>query len=59
MTAGKNPARFLKRIIDKFNYLILLPINDHQYIQPYEIKQNMKKKLKIFALNVVLISAKQ
>ena len=46
MTAGKNPARFLKRIIDKFNYLILLPINDHQYIQPYEIKQNVEKKLK-------------
>ena len=46
MTAGKNPTGFLRKIIDEFNCLILLPINDHQYIQPYEIKENVKKKLK-------------
>ena len=36
---------FLRKIIDKFNFLILLPINDHQYIHPYEIRK-CKKKLK-------------
>ena len=46
MTAGKNPTGFLRKIIDEFNCLILLPIHDHQYIQPYEIKENVKKKLK-------------
>lgn len=46
MTAGKNPTGFLRKIIDKFNFLILLPINDHQYIHPYEIKENVMKKLK-------------
>ena len=46
MTAGKDPVGFLKKIIDKFNFLVLLPIDNHQYIQPYEIKENVKKKLK-------------
>ena len=46
MTAGKNPIGFLRKIIDQFNFLILLPIDDHQYIQPYEIKEKVKKKLK-------------
>tara|TARA_B100000524_G_scaffold342586_1_gene237755 strand:+ start:37 stop:1338 length:1302 start_codon:yes stop_codon:yes gene_type:complete len=46
MTAGKNPTSFLRKIIDQFNFLILLPIDNHQYVQPYEIKENVKKKLK-------------
>ena len=46
MTAGKNPTGFLRKIIDQFNFLILLPIDNHQYIQPYEIKENVKKKTK-------------
>ena len=46
MTVGKNPIGFLRKIIDQFNFLILLPIDDHQYIQPYEIKEKVKKKLK-------------
>ena len=46
MTAGKNPTGFLRKIIDQFNFLILLPIDNHQYIQPYEIKESVKKKIK-------------
>ena len=42
----KEPNWFLRKIIDQFNFLILLPIDDHQYIQPYEIKEKVKKKLK-------------
>ena len=46
MTVGKNPTSFLRKIIDNFNFLILLPIDNHQYIQPYEIKENIKNKLR-------------
>ena len=56
MTAGKNPTSFLRKIIDNFNFLILLPIDNHQYIQPYEIKENIKNKLrKILILSAALI----
>ncbi len=44
MTTGKNPITFLKKIISQFKLIILLPIENHQYIQPYEIKENIKTK---------------
>ena len=43
----KEPNWFLKKIIDQFNFLIFLPIDDHQYIQPYEIKEKVKNLKKI------------
>ena len=45
MTTGKNPITFLKKIIKQFKLLILLPIENHQYIQPYEIKENIRTKV--------------
>ena len=45
MTTGKNPITFLKKIINQFKLLILLPIENHQYIQPYEIKENIRTKV--------------
>ena len=45
MTPGKNPVTFLKEIINQFKLLILLPIENHQYIQPYEIKENIRTKI--------------
>ena len=44
MVYGKDPMSFLEKIIDKISLLILLPINDHQYIHPYKIRENLKKK---------------
>jgi dihydrofolate synthase/folylpolyglutamate synthase len=44
MTSGKNPTTFLKKIINQFKLVILLPIENHQYIQPYEIKQSIRTK---------------
>ena len=39
MVSGKDPIKFVKKIAHKISLLILLPIDDHQYIQPYEIKK--------------------
>ena len=44
MTSGKNPTTFLKKIINQFKLVILLPIENHQYIQPYEIKESIRTK---------------
>ncbi len=57
MVKGKDPINFLKKLINKLNLLIILPIDDHQYIQPYEIKNNIskffKKKIDVYCcLNV-------
>ena len=46
MTIGKQPINFLKQIIKNISALVLLPINDHHYIQPYEIKNDVLLKLK-------------
>jgi len=43
MVTGKDPINFLKKLINKLALLIILPIDDHQYIQPYEIKNNISK----------------
>ena len=48
MVSGKDPVKFLKKIVDKISLLILLPINDHQYIHPYKIKESLNKSLKDF-----------
>ena len=45
MIEGKDPKKFLEKIIHKVSLLILLPIDDHQYIHPYKIKENIKKNL--------------
>ena len=38
MINGKDPIKFLKKLIHNISLLIILPINDHQCIMPYEIK---------------------
>ena len=48
MVSGKDPVKFLKKIVNKISLLILLPIDDHQYIHPYRIKQSLNKSLKNF-----------
>ena len=47
MTIGKNPQSFLNKIIKRISGLFLLPIANHQYIQPYEIKRNIKSAFKL------------
>ena len=49
MVSGKDPVKFLKNIVNKISLLILLPIDDHQYIQPYVIKESLNKSLKGFS----------
>ena len=46
MVSGKDPVKFLKKIINKVSLLILLPIDDHQYIHPYIIKESLFKSLR-------------
>tara|TARA_Y100000813_G_C24152844_1_gene348025 strand:+ start:314 stop:1615 length:1302 start_codon:yes stop_codon:yes gene_type:complete len=48
MVSGKDPVKFLKNMVNKISLLILLPIDDHQYIQPYKIKESLNKNLKGF-----------
>ena len=48
MVSGKDPVKFLKKIVNKISLLILLPIDDHQYIHPYKIKESLNKSLKDF-----------
>ena len=48
MVSGKDPVKFLKKIVNKISLLILLPIDDHQYIHPYRIKESLNKSLKNF-----------
>jgi len=42
MSIGKDPIGFLNGIIKNITGLFLLPIPNHQYIQPYEIKQKVE-----------------
>ena len=46
MINGKDPINFLRKIIDKISLLILLPINEHQYVMPYQIKSDVLEKFK-------------
>ncbi len=43
MMVGKDPLNFLRQLVKNISSLFLLPIPDHQYIQPYEIKENIER----------------
>ena len=54
---GKDPTKFIEKLIKNISGIFLLPIPEHQYIQPYEIKSEIMKTFntKIFiecSLNV-------
>ncbi len=44
MVKGKDPVKFVSKLIGKISSLIVLPIDEHNYIQPYEIKSDLSKK---------------
>ena len=44
MINGKDPINFLNKLIGNISLLIILPINDHQCLMPYEIKNLVVKK---------------
>lgn len=44
MINGKDPINFLNKLIGNISLLIILPINDHQCLMPYEIKNLVIKK---------------
>lgn len=46
MINGKDPIKFLKKLIHNISLLIILPINDHQCIMPYEIKNLVIKNFR-------------
>ena len=46
MMVGKDPLGFLRNLIKDIEVIYLLPITDHQYIQPYEIMERLKKEIK-------------
>ncbi len=41
MMNGKDPISFLKKIINDICLLIILPIDNHQYVMPYQIKNDV------------------
>ena len=45
MMIGKDPIKFLKNIINNVSSIFLLPIHDHQFIPPYEIKNKIISQL--------------
>ena len=45
MMIGKDPYSFIKKLIKNLSAIFLLPIPDHQYIRPYEIKNNIKRDI--------------
>ena len=45
MMKGKDPTAFIKKLIKNISGIYLLPIPEHQYIQPYEIKNELKKNI--------------
>ena len=48
MSIEKDPIGFLNGIIQKHHRVyFLLPIPNHQYIQPYEIKQKVESTFNI------------
>ena len=46
MMNGKSPVSFLRRIMADISMLFLLPIANQNYIQPYEIKNKIRSRLK-------------
>ena len=46
MMIGKEPIKFLKKIVNKVSSIFLLPIQDQQYIPPYELKKKIESQLK-------------
>jgi len=46
MIYGKDPINFLKKIISKISLLIILPIDNHQYVMPYKIKNDVKERFR-------------
>ena len=46
MMIGKDPNSFIKKLIKNLSAIFLLPIPDHQYIRPYEIKKIIGKEIK-------------
>lgn len=44
MINGKDPINFLNKLIHNISILIILPINDHQCVMPYEIKNLVVEK---------------
>ena len=42
---GKDPIKFLRNIIKNVSSIFLLPIHDHQFIPPYEIKNKIISQL--------------
>ena len=44
MINGKDPINFLNKLIHNISLLIILPINDHRCVMPYEIKNLVIKK---------------
>ena len=45
MMIGKDPNSFIKKLIKNLSAIFLLPIPDHQYIRPYEIKKIIEKEI--------------
>ncbi len=45
MMIGKDPNSFIKKLIKNLSVIFLLPIPDHHYIKPYEIKKIIKKEI--------------
>ena len=46
MINGKDPIKFLDKLINYVTLLIILPINDHQCLMPYEIKSRVLENFK-------------
>ncbi len=45
MMIGKDPNSFIKKLIKNLSAIFLLPIPDHHYIKPYEIKKIIEKEI--------------
>jgi len=45
MMIGKDPHSFIKKLIKNLSAIFLLPIPDHQYIRPYEIKKIIETEI--------------
>ena len=46
MMNGKSPVSFLRKVMADISMLFLLPIANQNYIQPYEIKNKIRSRLK-------------
>ena len=45
MMIGKDPNSFIKKLIKNLSAIFLLPIPDHQFIRPYEIKKIIEQDI--------------